>query len=395
FGHYQSSMIFAAYGMGTHMLLFPWLLVGVLEFDPDTVGFATMLVMLPTTLLLLVGGALSEGRDLGRFLRVLYWVIAVPYVLLFFGGLVSGWSWALVVLFGVLVNSINSFVQPAREAFLGQIAPSPLQSSIAKIAVIQSLGMAAGTLLGGAVVRFSLETAILLQTAVFIVAGIIIRFSSTGAVDTESIPRVTLKDIREGLRYVRTHAVLPGLMLHVGLTGLLGMGFYFVLLPLMTRNIYQAEAQFLSGLQVAFLLGGMTTSLAAMRWFKRFDRPGRVLTATSIARGILLGCVALRPPAELIFLLIYGWGITSGISTIVGRTLAQEISENTYRARVVSIYQLCLWGVGPIGALIGGLLMDSIGILQTAGVLGFLSFGFGLGFLLIKNALWDLDYRLK
>ncbi|MDO7654022.1 MAG: hypothetical protein MUQ57_04890, partial [Porticoccus sp.] len=57
---------------GLQIVLFPWLLVGVLNESALRVGYAQMALMLPQLFFILIGGVVSDNRHLGHHLFRLY-----------------------------------------------------------------------------------------------------------------------------------------------------------------------------------------------------------------------------------------------------------------------------------------------------------------------------------
>ena len=54
-----------------------------------------------------------------------------------------------------------------------------------------------------------------------------------------------------------------------------------------------------------------------------------------------------------------------GVTMTLARTIVQESAAAEFRARIMSVYSLGLLGSAPIGALILGSLIDSLGILNA------------------------------
>ena len=95
----------------------------------------------------------------------------------------------------------------------------------------------------------------------------------------------------------------------------------------------------------------------------------------------------MHPPSWLLFLLVLLWGVASGVAIMLGRSMTLEASPQAYRARVVSVYQLALFGSAPIGAWASGLTMGAIGVLPAIGALGVLTILVGIVAMLFSE-LW-------
>ena len=96
----------------------------------------------------------------------------------------------------------------------------------------------------------------------------------------------------------------------------------------------------------------------------------------------------MHPPSWLLFLLVLLWGAASGVAMMLGRSMTHEESPQAYRARVVSVYQLALFGAAPIGAWVSGYTMGAIGVLPAIGALGVLTILVGIVAMLFSD-LWQ------
>ncbi|MFB0995598.1 MAG: MFS transporter, partial [Porticoccaceae bacterium] len=78
FRHYLATIGSSNFAMGVHTILFPWLIIGVLEESPSRLGLAQMALLLPNLLFILPGGVVSDGRHRGSWLSVLYALYILP-----------------------------------------------------------------------------------------------------------------------------------------------------------------------------------------------------------------------------------------------------------------------------------------------------------------------------
>ena len=134
---------------GLQIVLFPWLLVGVLGESAVRVGYAQMALMLPQLLFILVGGVISDNRHLGRHLFRLYMFYSVPCLLLLVAVWMGYLSFGLMLLFGFCFGTVTAFIQPARESLLAQVADKQLQQAVARASFIQFSAQSVGILLAG------------------------------------------------------------------------------------------------------------------------------------------------------------------------------------------------------------------------------------------------------
>ena len=130
--------------MGVHTILFPWLIIGVLEESPSRLGLAQMALLLPNLLFILPGGVVSDGRHRGSWLSVLYALYILPVGLLFIAVATDQLSFSLMLLFAVSFGTISAFVQPARESLLGYADQNLMHQAVAKVVAVQFVAQGVG-----------------------------------------------------------------------------------------------------------------------------------------------------------------------------------------------------------------------------------------------------------
>ncbi len=356
--------------MGIQTVIFPWLLVGVLNEPADRVGFAQMAVMLPNLLLILIGGAVSDNLHLGSHLSRLFILYSLPFGLLCWGYVTGNLDYSLLIFFAVSYGTITAFVQPARESLLPQLYSASLQQSVAKSTLVQFTAQSLGILIAGLYERVGLATLLGLQIVMFITAGAMFRRSQPPGEGLKSGRRRGKIGIVSGLVEVWRHPRLLPLMTVVGATGFLGFGAYLVVMPLLTREVYQGGAGFFAGIQLSFAFGVLLANVIFMRWGIALTQPGRLLICSLFCRGLILVLISMHLPSWAIFPSVAVWGGFSGISITLGRVLTHTEAPEAYRSRVISIYQLSFFGTAPIGAWLTGELVSSLDVLPALLILG-------------------------
>jgi MFS family permease len=356
---------------GLQIVLFPWLLVGVLGESAVRVGYAQMALMMPQLLFILIGGVISDNRHLGRHLFRLYMFYSVPCLLLLVAVWMEHLSFGLMLLFGFCFGTVTAFIQPARESLLSQVADKQLQQAVARASFVQFSSQSVGILLAGYMDHLGLLILILLQILLLLSSGWLLRQCLPVGVPQPTERQCSAwKDMTSGLEIVWRDARLKQLMLVVAATGFLGFGLYLVAMPILTREIYQQGAVFFAWIQFSFMFGVILSNIYIIRFVGRFSQPGKALLLSLLIRGCFLIAIAMSPPPWLLFVLIVMWGAASGVAMMLGRSMTHEESPQPYRARVVSVYQLALFGAAPIGAWLSGHTIFAIGVLPAIGTLG-------------------------
>jgi MFS family permease len=354
--------------MGLHKVLFPWLVVGVLQESPSNLGLAQMALLLPNMLFILPGGVVSDRRHRGTWLSLLFLLFVVPLAGLMYAVMTGELTFSLLVLFGVAFGTLLAFVQPARESLLGYAAPELMHQAVAKVMAMQFIAQGLGFLIAGQLGTFSLPQLLAFQIVIFVLSSVLIKRShplpKTGSIEQKpSKPaRETWMELRDGLQIFATEKGLLHLLIIVFATGFLAFGVYLVGMPLIAKDFYNGGANFYAALQVVFSLGIVSANVGVMKQSNMFKRPGHLMVISFLLRGSLVGIIALVPALWILFPVVYIWGFFSGLSMTLGRTILHNQVPHAMRSRAASVYQLCLLGGAPLGAWVCGMTIEAIGL---------------------------------
>ena len=373
---------------GLQIVLYPWLVVGVLHESAERVGFAQMMAMLPALLFVLLGGALSENRHQARLLLRLYLLYLIPYGLLLWLTLTEQLDYALVVIFGFCYGAITAFVQPARESLLPRVASEQLNRAVARMGLVQFVCQSVGMFAAGWLDSVGLVALVVFQMLMVITTGLLLRRSLTADVDTPATNTRPRQAIGEGLKLAWQHISLRHLMAAVFATGFLGLGVYLVVLPLLARELYGGGAAFFAWLQLTFTAGVIVANMLVIRGVGSSWQAGRFMVVSLLIRGGLLALLALHLPVWALFVVILLWGLFSGWSMVLGRTMVHDLAPKTHASRMVSVYQLSLFGAAPIGAWSCGQLVGGVGLLPAVALFGSLTVLAG-GWMVWRSVLWN------
>jgi MFS family permease len=185
--------------------------------------------------------------------------------------------------------------------------------------------------------------------------------------------------IKEGLRYVVRHSLLGPIVVCTATlnlaSGLLGA----VILLFAVRSLGLSPgvigAVFAVG-SVGYLVG----ALVASRIARRFG-VGPTIIAAGAAIGLGYALVPLATRSTAVYMLI-GYGLFGSFGGVIYnvnvRSLAQSITPERLLGRTIATARFVVWGTIPLGAFVGGVLGEAIGLRPTlwlaaaAGVVAFL-----------------------
>ncbi len=362
---------FAAWGM--QLVLFQWLVVEVLAAAPSRVGTAQMAVMLPSLLLLLLGGAAADRVEPGRLLALLHALGAAAAVALALA-VAGGWlSYSLLIVYALCVGTLQAFMLPARDVQLWDVGRGRMSRAVAGMTITQHAAQVVGAFLVGLATVLGAPAALGVQAGALFVGTFAALRTPRRAPARPPAPPLHLRELRAGLHEVATSPVLRPIIL-LGLSvGLFMIGPYLVILPLMVRDVYGGGAREMSLLVAMFPLGAVISgALIMIRQGMR--RPGRALILSHLGTTLCLFAIALGLPFWGLAAVVLIWGISGAVYINGSRSLFQEAASDANRARVHSVHSLGVLGTAPIGALIAGFLTDAIGLHSTMALEGCLVF---------------------
>jgi hypothetical protein len=169
-----------------------------------------------------------------------------------------------------------------------------------------------------------------------------------------------LADVAGGLRVALRSPALRPVLLLTTLVGLLFVGVYGVVLPLLVRDAYRGGPRELSLLLSMVPLGGIAGGVAIyLRGGIR--RNGRALVVGQAFSAASIGSLAAAPPFAGACAAVFGWGAGSAYFLAGGRTLFHLGAPPAQRATLLGLYSLGILGTGPIGSLLSGLLVGAVG----------------------------------
>jgi MFS family permease len=341
---------------GIQSVMFSWLVTIVLHESPQKVGVAQMSLLVPATLLLLVGGSLADHFGGRRIAALAQSAAMLPPLFLIVVLAAQSLTFDAMIVYGVAMGIAQAFVTPGRDSLLNEVAEGSIQRTVVMTSFVQ---------FGAQMIGFLLASLANVHTALFIVSiqAIVLGIGALAFRRVE--PRLRrhaadhhpLKDlvtsVTAGARSVFASRPMRVIVAQNVAMGICFMGSYIVTIPLLVREVYHGAAADLAALNAANAFGLLTSIMVLMR---RPDiaRPGRALL---LSQGI--GAVALAATGSgfgfpFAIGCIYFWGICGGVAMSMSRTIMQEQAPPDQRGRIMSFFAFSFMGAGPIGALVAG-----------------------------------------
>ena len=384
------------FGFGLQTTIFPGVINFTLNETPERLGFAQAALTAPMLFLLPIAGVLAERLDRRKVMVGFHLVAAASAGLLAWLLLNDQLHYNILVAFALVVGVAGAFVMPARDSAVNPVTRVAqrmgrpgftLQKAVILASMVQFaaqlLGMAAGFLAG----MYGPGPLFAAQAAALVIGGgaaLFLPRLQRRSTPGESI----LTSLSDGVRAVFGSPILAPMTLIMMAVGCLIVGGgFFVIIPVLVREGYDGGYGLLSVLLVTFWLGAFAAN-AILAKLGAIERPGRVLMAAQLVTVAAMGAFAVPLPLAGLFTLVFLWGLGGGVAITLSRAVVQENAPPDKVARVMSVYQLGLFGGMPLGAFVMGHVVADFGA-RTASLIP------AIGLLLVLIAIAALTPILK
>jgi len=344
-------------GIGLQQVMLPWLVVGELGASAQWTGVVQMASMLPSLLLVLVGGAVADRRDPRRLLTLLHVLAALPALALGLAFESGRLSIAIVIACAMTIGALNAFSNPARDTLLSDVAGRDVMRAVTGLTIARFASQGVGMLVAGSARWLGTASVLLAQAAIVALgAGLMRRVPSRAR---PPMRRAAPGEYLAGLRFVLRSPLRAVLALTCGI-GFLFSASYNVALPVLVREVYGGGVQDVSLVMLTFPAGTIAGSFVLLSR-GGIRRKGRALLfSLAIAAASVIGC-GLGLPFPYVVGAGLVWGLAGAVFLNMGRTLFQVRAPEAERGRVLAVNQLGFMAAGPIGALLSGLVAGELG----------------------------------
>jgi MFS transporter, ENTS family, enterobactin (siderophore) exporter len=187
-----------------------------------------------------------------------------------------------------------------------------------------------------------------------------------------------IDDIREGVVYVARHPALRAVILLFATTSAVITPVAAAMTFRIVRDLGQSPAAFgltLTGLGVGTMLGAVFASRLGQR-----SNVARVLVGAVFLMGVPIIAAALIPSLPAIVVLSALTGAGEAAVTVVYISVRAANSPDVLVGRVASTSRAVALALMPVGSVIGGVLIDSVGGSMTLAILGTTVCALGVAF---------------
>jgi MFS family permease len=269
-------------------------------------------------------------------------------------------SLGVVYLIVALLAATGTFDLPARQSLVPNLVERrDLTNAFSLTSIAFQVGSIAGPALGGLVLaRLGIAFAYLINALTYL--AVIVALIRMGDVPQEKVrsehrptgPRAFLRDVVEGLGFVRSEPLILSTMLLDFFATFFSSA--TALLPIFARQILGVGAIGYGWLVAAPAIGAAAAALVVALG-RQITSQGRTLMTAVTGFGVATIVFGVSQSFWLTFLALAVTGATDGISMIIRNTIRQLRTPDALRGRMTSVNQIFFMGGPQLGEMEAGL----------------------------------------
>ncbi|MEX1169912.1 MAG: MFS transporter [Chloroflexota bacterium] len=358
-----------------------WLVLQ-LTGDPIWLGIVATAQFLPVMVLGLFAGVVADAlpkRQLLLAAQVAMMALAFVLAALVITGIVEVW---MIVLLALLLGIANAVDMPVRQSFAVELVGREHVGNAVALnsAMFNGARIVGPAAAGLAIGAFGVAAAFLVNGLSFlaVIVGLWLindaELELPARIDRPTTARAVVRNLGEGLGYVRQTPVVLLAVVVVGTVATAGMN-WNVLIPAFAQGELKSDA---AGFGFLMAASGIGSLLAALRLvFGGRPQPVRLATGALILGVASVALAVSRVfPVSLGLMVIVGFGAILMAAT--GNTTIQLAVPDHLRGRVMSVYTTVFSASVPIGGLAMGAIASGFGTALAIGIGGVLTVAAGV-----------------
>jgi MFS family permease len=335
-----------------------------------TLGIVNVLNTVPLLLLTPYAGVWADRLDRRKLLiatQVAAMLIAFAVAFLTQTGLIQIWH---IYVMAIALGVVSALDLPAQQAFLGDLAGVAEIRKAVNVngMVVQGSRVIGPALAGFLVARIGVAPAFWLNGLSFlIVIGslMVVRAAQAQARPQQGSP---LQQIRESIAFVRTQPRILEMFAFVFMMFMFSWSIINNLLPAVADDVLKGDAETLGFLVAASGAGALFSLLFVVPLVQAHRRPGWMLALSMLWAGGWLLIFGLSNNLYLSMLALFMSFLGNPVVYTITVGLSQLMVPPEMRARLISLFTLCSFGVQPFGGFLTANIAEHFGV-QSAIVL--------------------------
>ncbi|MFN9299214.1 MAG: MFS transporter [Acidobacteriota bacterium] len=334
-------------------------------------GLDAFLGQIPIFLFSMLGGVVADRKDRRKILvvsQLVQMTCAILLACLVGFGAVAVWH---VLLLSFVVGTAQAFGGPAYQAMIPSLVQKEdLQNAIAMNSIQFNVARVIGPTIGGVTLSTFGATWCFGLNALSFVAVIFTLLSVAPRPPANLGKEPVLESMKVGLRFMRDHSVMGGLVVLAFLMTLLGLPI-MTFLPVFAERVFHLGKEAYSEMLVISGLGSVAGGIIVAAT-THVPHKGRLALGSLLALGLFITGFAMSSNFYIACLMLFLGGAALIACFGLVSSLVQTQTQDSMRGRVMSIYNVAFRGGMPFGAFASGKLIESFSAPHVLAVNGLL-----------------------
>jgi MFS family permease len=366
---YWLGMLISLIGTWVQSVAQSWLMFQLTN-SAFLLGLVGFLSFIPVFLLSLFGGVVADRmnkKSILLFTQNAFMLLAFFLALLTQMKLITPLQ---IMLIALLNGIVLAFDAPARQAVIADlVGKEHLLNAIAlNSAAFNSARIIGPALAGILIASIGMSGCFYINGISFLAVIIALLLININNGQRRPTKNFLLKDLSNGLKFIKDNRIILILISMVGITGLFGIS-YVILMPVFANDVLNVGVKGLGLLMSSAGFGALIAALVLAR-LGDFKYKGKLLISSSITFSISLVLFSLSKTyfISLITLILIGGASVTAIGIV--NTLLQTLVPDEFRGRAMSAFMLTFAGFMPFGNLLAGSLAHIWGVSITVLISG-------------------------
>lgn len=335
-----------------------WLVL-TLSGSGTQLGTVLALQFLPLLFASPWGGMLVDRMDKRRLLvwtQSLSAVLSLLISIFVFTGTVQMW---MLYLFAFAAGAIKVVDNPGRQTFISEMVGNEhVKNAVSLNSTMVNLARAIGPTIGGILIA-SVGIAFCFLVDAFSYAAVIAMLLRirTGELEGEKVVHTAPSRIIDGFRYVQQMPLIATVLVMMGVIGMFAYEFA-VSLPLLAQGTFHGDATTYAALTAAF---GAGSAFGGIFSAGRHQTSPKQLITFAFLFGFSILAASLAPTLHIAIVALLFVGFFSINVTSIANTTIQLESRPDMRGRVMSFWNMAIFGSTPLGGPLVGWVGEHIG----------------------------------
>ncbi|UCE45590.1 MAG: MFS transporter [Methanobacteriota archaeon] len=359
----------SVFGSQFYLVAMPLVAVLALDASEADMGLLFAVEMSPFLLFGLLAGVLADRMerrrmmiicDFGRALTLAAIPVTWHFDLL---------TWPVMFAVAFAAGAFTAFFDIAYQAYLPVLVrKDQLLDANSKLETSRASSQVAGPSIAGPVVEvFSAPFALVADSISFVASAVLLlRVKKREFIDRMSAHKPVMAEIREGLRIVFSNPTLRGIAGCTSTSNLFASMSFALMMLFMVESLGLSPT-WIGAVFAVGAIGAITGALFSSRIVSLIGL-GKTIVASAALSSIPIVTFMLAYPNNAIFVLMPAM-FASGFLTVVYNvnqvSLRQAITSAHLQGKMNATMRFLVWGVFPIGGLLGGYFGETLGIRTT------------------------------